>query len=78
MLLTNKPKKMLNVLDAQSFLGEVDLWCTNQQFWEIGAGDEEEHATMLFNYLYYIMSKKKISTAKSGECFQALFENCAS
>lgn len=61
------------VSDAQSFLGEVDLWCTNQQFWEIGAGDEEEHATMLYNYLYYIMSKKKTSTststtvAKNGE-----------
>jgi hypothetical protein len=73
------------VSDAQSFIGEVDLWCTNQQFWEIGAGDEEEHATMLYNYLYYIMSKKKTSTnatvAKHGEhlflfCFICLFESC--
>lgn len=22
--------------DAQSFLGEMDLWCTSSQFWEIG------------------------------------------
>ena len=40
--------------DAQSFLGEMDLWCTGYQFWEIGAGDEEEHAVMLYNYLYYL------------------------
>jgi hypothetical protein len=31
----------------------MDLWCTNQQFWEIGAGDEEEHAITLYNYFRY-------------------------
>jgi coiled-coil and C2 domain-containing protein 2A len=44
-------------LDSQSFIGETDLWCTTNQFWEIGAGDEEEHATLLYNYLYYLSSK---------------------
>lgn len=54
--------------DAQSFIGEMDLWCTNQQFWEIGAGDEEEHATMLFNYLYYLVrvSKRSPSSVVMG------------
>lgn len=41
------------VKDIQSFIGAMDLWCTNQQFWEIGAGDEEEHAIMLYNYFRY-------------------------
>jgi hypothetical protein len=41
------------VKDIQSFIGEMDLWCTNTQFWEIGAGDEEEHAIMLYNYFRY-------------------------
>jgi coiled-coil and C2 domain-containing protein 2A len=41
--------------DAQSFLGSLDLWCTGQEFWEIGAGDEEEHAIMLYNYWRYIL-----------------------
>ena len=40
--------------DSHSFIGEADLWCTCAQFWEIGAGDEEEHAVMLYNYLYYL------------------------
>lgn len=41
--------------DAQSFLGSLDLWCTNREFWEIGAGDEEEHAVLLYNYLRYLL-----------------------
>lgn len=53
--------------DSQSFIGEMDLWCTNKQFWDIGAGDEEEHATMLYNYLYYISHKSgKLSVGKSS------------
>lgn len=41
------------VKDIQSFIGEMDLWCSNAQFWEIGAGDEEEHAVLLYAYLRY-------------------------
>jgi hypothetical protein len=37
--------------DAQAFIGEADLWCTMKQTLDIGAGDEEEHAVMLFNLL---------------------------
>lgn len=41
--------------DAQSFQeSDIDFWCTTKQTWEVGAGDEEEHGTMLFNYLYYL------------------------
>jgi hypothetical protein len=40
--------------DAQAFQGETDMWCTCKEAWDTGAGDEEEHAVILFNYLYYI------------------------
>jgi hypothetical protein len=41
--------------DAQSFQeSSIDFWCTTKQAWEVGAGDEEEHGTMLYNYLYYL------------------------
>lgn len=40
--------------DAQSFVGSIDLWCTTREFWEIGAGDEEEHAVLLYNYLRFL------------------------
>jgi coiled-coil and C2 domain-containing protein 2A len=52
--------------DAQSFIGSLDLWCTSRQFWEIGAGDEEEHATMLYNYLYYLLYEGKSPIEHSG------------
>jgi coiled-coil and C2 domain-containing protein 2A len=45
----------------------LDLWCTTKQFWEIGAGDEEEHATLVYNYLYYL-------SVASGENKAALAE----
>jgi len=32
----------------------LDLWCTVKQTWDIGAGDEEEHGVMLYNYLLYL------------------------
>jgi coiled-coil and C2 domain-containing protein 2A len=41
--------------DAHSFEeSDLDFWCTIKQAWEIGAGDEEEHGTMLYNYLLYL------------------------
>jgi len=46
--------------------GELDLWCTSSQFWEIGAGDEEEHAVTLFNYLYYIAMKRAAVVVAGG------------
>jgi coiled-coil and C2 domain-containing protein 2A len=52
--------------DVQSFIGEMDLWCTSSQFWEIGAGDEEEHAVTLFNYLYFLSLKSGTVAAGAG------------
>lgn len=42
------------MLDCVSFIGESDLYCTMRETLDMGAGDEEEHATLLYNYLYYI------------------------
>jgi len=53
----------------------MDLWCTNQEFWDIGAGDEEEHATMLFNYLYYLVSMNRSSTAAAKNGIVYIFHN---
>ncbi len=40
--------------DVHSFADGVDFWCTTKEAWEVGAGDDEEHAVMLYNYLYYM------------------------
>jgi hypothetical protein len=40
--------------DAQAFVGDSDLWCTNRELWEMGAGDEEEHGVALYNFLLYL------------------------
>jgi hypothetical protein len=45
--------------DTEAFIGELDLWCTTAQLLDIGAGDEEEHAVMLYNMLYYLSLKDK-------------------
>ena len=52
--------------DSQAFIGSLDLWCTSQQFWEIGAGDEEEHAVLLYNYFKYLLGNGGPTTATSG------------
>lgn len=49
--------------DSQAFVGEFDLWCTTKQTLEIMAGDEEEHATTLYNYLYYLSLRDKNGAA---------------
>jgi coiled-coil and C2 domain-containing protein 2A len=41
--------------DNQAFAGQLpDLWCTSQEFLDLGAGDVEEHAILLCNYFNYI------------------------
>jgi hypothetical protein len=42
----------------QAFIGDLDLWCTTKQLLDIGAGDEEEHAVMLYNMLYHLALKE--------------------
>jgi coiled-coil and C2 domain-containing protein 2A len=49
--------------DSQAFVGEFNLWCTTKQTLEIMAGDEEEHATTLYNYLYYMSLHNKSGSA---------------
>ncbi|CAM9149740.1 unnamed protein product, partial [Hapterophycus canaliculatus] len=50
--------------DWQMFEGVDDMWCTSQQFLDILAGDDEEHAILLHNYiLHLIMAKEEISGA---------------
>eukprot|EP00047_Mylnosiga_fluctuans_P015855 m.49800 g.49800 ORF g.49800 m.49800 type:complete len:1613 (+) comp6162_c0_seq2:71-4909(+) len=36
--------------DSLAFVGNVDLWCTSDQFLQMLAGDTEEHAILLCNY----------------------------
>lgn len=41
--------------DNQSFSGSLpDLWCTSQEFLDLGAGDVEEHAILLCNFFNFI------------------------
>lgn len=40
-----------NYSDSEVFNTTGDVWCTSQEFLEINAGDEEEHATLLCNFL---------------------------
>ncbi|CAM9501087.1 unnamed protein product [Ectocarpus fasciculatus] len=48
--------------DWQMFEGVDDMWCTSQQFLDILAGDDEEHAILLHNYiLHLIMVKEGVS-----------------
>jgi hypothetical protein len=49
--------------DSQAFIGAYDLWCTSQQMWDMGAGDEEEHGITLYNYLTFLASRSSASAA---------------
>jgi len=40
--------------DWHPFFGETDMWCSSQQFLDLGVGDWEEHAILLYNYFSYI------------------------
>lgn len=40
--------------DAQLFKDMPDLTCTCQEFLDLGAGDDEEHAILLCNYFNFI------------------------
>lgn len=35
-----------------------DLYCTSQEFFDLGGGDYEEHAILLANYFMYIDKKQ--------------------
>eukprot|EP01029_Cantina_marsupialis_P017745 TRINITY_DN39_c0_g3_i3.p1 TRINITY_DN39_c0_g3~~TRINITY_DN39_c0_g3_i3.p1 ORF type:complete len:592 (+),score=185.44 TRINITY_DN39_c0_g3_i3:482-2257(+) len=40
--------------DWNAFGGDLDLWCTSQEFLDLLAGDWEEHAILLCNYFLWI------------------------
>ena len=40
--------------DWQAFQGQTEVWCTSKEFLELRAGDWEEHAVLLINYMMYI------------------------
>uniref|UniRef100_A0A673T361 Coiled-coil and C2 domain containing 2A n=1 Tax=Suricata suricatta TaxID=37032 RepID=A0A673T361_SURSU len=43
--------------DTVSFAGICGLWCTSDQFLDLLAGDEEEHAVLLCNYFLFLGKK---------------------
>lgn len=43
-----------NYSDAEVFDTADSMWCTSQEFLNINAGDDEEHALLLCNYFKYI------------------------
>ncbi|XP_043210658.1 coiled-coil and C2 domain-containing protein 2A-like [Amphibalanus amphitrite] len=43
-----------NVSDVNFFSGMYDLWTTCQEFLDMQAGDEEEHAILLCNFFLYL------------------------
>ena len=45
------------VQDRSAITASIDLWCTSQQFIEIGAGDECEHAVLFCNICLYLKRK---------------------
>ena len=40
--------------DWQAFQGETEIWCSSKEFLELRAGDWEEHALLLLNYMLHI------------------------
>lgn len=58
------------IADTRAFLGTGDLWCTAQETLDVMAGDEEEHAVLLYNYLYWLATNdrptKRSTRLKTG------------
>ena len=51
--------------DNRAFEDLPDLWCTSQEFLDMGGGDYEEHAILLCNYFNYIDSVQRRPEIKS-------------
>ena len=52
--------------DMQMFDDLPDIWCTSQEFLDLGGGDYEEHAILLCNYFNYIDQKQGRNDIESG------------
>ncbi|XP_062506752.1 coiled-coil and C2 domain-containing protein 2A-like [Corticium candelabrum] len=46
-----------SLADAAAFMGTCDIWATSDQFLQMQAGDEEEHAILLCNYFLHMGRK---------------------
>ena len=50
--------------DWQSFgCANLDIWCTSQEFLDIGAGDWEEHGILLHNFMWWLQLETDASTS---------------
>lgn len=55
--------------DWQSFgCANLDVWCTSQEFLDIGAGDWEEHGILLHNFMLWL----QLNNEKLGSIFNEL------
>ena len=50
--------------DRTALSASINLWSTSDQFLEIGAGDEAEHAILLCNYFLYLGKKAWVVVGK--------------
>mgnify|MGYP000583504502 CR=1 FL=1 len=53
--------------DWETFVGDTDLWCTSQEFVDLGYGDWEEHAVLLANYFMWLSEDKWETALVLGE-----------
>lgn len=44
---------------------DLDMWCTSAQFLEILAGDDEEHAILLWNFFQYLAQHREFRIMES-------------
>ena len=52
--------------DWQSFgCANLDVWCTSQEFLDIGAGDWEEHGILLHNFVWWLQLEAKVPASSS-------------
>jgi coiled-coil and C2 domain-containing protein 2A len=58
--------------DNRAFEDLPDLWCTSQEFLDLGGGDYEEHSILLCNYFNYIDEIQKKSETNYNKSYLIL------
>ena len=59
--------------DWQSFgCANLDVWCTSQEFLDIGAGDWEEHGILLHNLLWWLQLHGQFPNTAAAETFHLI------
>uniref|UniRef100_A0A7S3GGL9 C2 domain-containing protein n=1 Tax=Palpitomonas bilix TaxID=652834 RepID=A0A7S3GGL9_9EUKA len=51
--------------DWMTFEGKEDIWCSSDQFLDLMAGDWEEHAILMCNYLLYYRKEAYVITGRA-------------